>query len=169
VLVDLGHASGPSLCFVDRGSWRSARVARRRAARLSPAGIDPDVVYAVALGGLAQPDVPRARPTFPQSSTAFFWRARTPSHCTAIVAVLAVLFSCLPDGRTTDGGNSFQRLGWAPGAADAPANALGASCSAGPSDKSHTPATTAHRRPRPATSRSCAEPGCVCGGDGRRW
>jgi hypothetical protein len=28
VLVDLGHALGPSLCFVDRGSWRSARVAR---------------------------------------------------------------------------------------------------------------------------------------------
>jgi hypothetical protein len=28
------------------------------------------------------------------------------------------------------------------------------------------PATAAHRRPRPASSRSCAEPGCVCGGDG---
>jgi hypothetical protein len=27
--------------------------------------------------------------------------------------VLAVLFSCLHDRRTTDGGNSFQRLGWA--------------------------------------------------------
>jgi hypothetical protein len=55
--------------------------------------------------------VPRFRNL--QQHGSLFWRARTPSHRTALVAVLAVLFSCLHDRRTTDGGNSFQRLGWA--------------------------------------------------------
>jgi hypothetical protein len=60
--------------------------------------------------------VPRFR--YLQQHGSLFWRTRTPSHRAALVAVLAVLFSCLHDSRTTDGCLSKRKriLGFGAGA-----------------------------------------------------